>query len=176
MAPASTQTKTRLYRHHEVWYADKSGLQWRWIVLETDHPIPRGRGAELRTTVEVPRAALVSLAELLLTTGRKGRQPWAGFPTGGKESKTILEPSPEEKMEGNSWDLRNGDCRSWFGLAAASVPAASSFSSLNYREDVCGGPLGSETSCPYLSVSSLITALAKLQMIVISMEKSCNLT
>lgn len=79
-------------------------------------------------------------------------------------------------MEGNSWDLRNEYCRRWFGLAAGSVPAASSFSSLNYRDDVCGGPLGSKTSCPQLSTASLSTALTKLQMIVISMEKSGNLT
>ena len=99
--------------------------------METEHPILRGPGAELRTTTEVPRAALVSFVRLLLTAGRKGKGPWAGFPAGGKYSKIILEPSPEERMEGNSWDLRNENCRSWFGLAAGSVPAASSFSSCN---------------------------------------------
>jgi len=145
-------------------------------MLETDHPIPKRPGAELWSTTEVPGAALVSLAQLLPTAGRKGRRPWAGFPAGGKQSKTILEPSPEKGMEGNSWDLRNEGCRSWSGLAASSVPAASSFSSLNYREDVCSSPLGSKISCPRLSIASLITALTKLQMTVISVEKSCNLT
>lgn len=171
---ASGRTKTRLYRHHEVWHADKSGLLRRWIMLETDHPIPRGPRAELRATVEVPGAALVGLAQWLLSAGRKGRGPWAGFLLGANRAKPYR--SQAQRRGWNSWDLRNGDCRSWFGLAAGSVPAASSFSSLNSRDDVCGGPLGSKTFCLHLSVASLIIALMKLQMLVISMEKFCNFT
>lgn len=73
-----------------------------------------------------------------------------------------MKPSLEERIEGNNGELRNKDHGSWFDLAAGSVPAVSSFSSLSYREDVCGGPLGSKISCPHLSIAVLITALTKL--------------
>lgn len=117
--------------------------------------MPRGPGTELRTTVRVPRATLASLARLLMTAGRKGRRHLAECSAGGKQNKTIMEPRPEDRMEGNSWDLKNEDCRNWFGLVTGSVPAESLLSSLNNREDVWGAPVGAKTFCQISSLPAL---------------------
>lgn len=73
-----------------------------------------------------------------LQVGKEG-DPGLRFLLGANRGKPCWSQAQRRQMKGNSWDSRNEDCKSLFGLAAGSVPAVSSFSSLNYRENVYGG-------------------------------------